>query len=57
MGQGGFRGYADRPNLAVGTRRENPYSAIVASFGIFATLRQQVATQLSFLTEQLICIT
>ena len=57
MGQLGFRCYAHRPNLAGGTRRENPYSAIVASFGIFATLRQQVATQLSFLTEQLICIT
>lgn len=34
MGQGGFRCYAHRPNLAGGTRRENPYSAIVASFGI-----------------------
>ena len=36
-GAGGFRCYAHRPNLAGGTRRENPYSATVACFGISAT--------------------
>ena len=36
-GAGGFRCYAHRSNLAGASRRENPYSATVACFGIFAT--------------------